>query len=223
MPRGSFPGWHLVGQEPRKSWGPSACQALELRPGLSQVSGRTLCWECHDGIGQLCRRQKWGSGAEASCSLHSPRLQGTKQGSQAGRRALVPPLGSVSGYAVAYVWAESLRSWPFLAGAEGMNRVREAVILGGHWNQTTEGTRNAGLEDSGLILQQGGPSLLSGAIRQRWEPRRRELGSDGETGEEGAIPMPRRGGHQGATLRLQKAQGKHTLTVRRGHSSLPSG
>lgn len=65
-------------------------------------------------------------GAEASCSLHSPRPQGTEELSK-GHSALVPSLGSVSQnmlWSVVVGSPESVRPWPSLAGAEGMNRVR---------------------------------------------------------------------------------------------------
>lgn len=48
-----------------------------------------------------------------------------------------------------------------------------------------------------------------------WGNKERNSGSDGETREEGAIPA-RRGRGQDPALRLQKTQGKHTLTLSEG-------
>ena len=104
------------------------------------------------------------------------------------------------------------------------------MILGKTLGPDHRGAVNSGPEDLGLILRHGGVQHLfewcsRAEVRGRKE---RTLGSDGEAGEEGAIPSRREGGHRGATLRLQETQGKHTLTVRRrGHScvslSLPGG
>lgn len=93
-------------------------------------------------------------GAEASCSLHSPRPQGTEELSK-GHSALVPSLGSVSQnmlWSVVVGSPESVRPWPSLAGAEGMNRVRGSSHSGKVTGTGPQRTMNAKLENLELIL-----------------------------------------------------------------------
>lgn len=110
---------------------------------------------------------------------------------------MVHSLGSVSGYAVACDgWApESLRSWPFLAGAEGVNRVRGSSDPGrvtGTRPQRDQERRPGGFRADPPARQS--PHLFEWCNQAEMRGRKeRTLGSDGETGEEGVIPARREG------------------------------
>ena len=98
-------------------------------------------------------------GAEASCSLHSPRPQGTEELSKGLMQGTqcpgAFPLCSVSQnmlWSVAVGSPESVRSWPGLAGAEGMNRVRGSSHSGIVTGTGPHRTMNTRLENLELIL-----------------------------------------------------------------------
>lgn len=121
-----FPGWHLVGEELRSFVG------LQLVGSRSQGLGSlSALEECLTGSGSSAEReQRWGVELRlpAVCTAQGPRAQsGQARVSGRGHRALACSLGSTSQDTLWPAMAgppESLRPWPFLAGAEGMNRVR---------------------------------------------------------------------------------------------------